>query len=802
MLLSVKWLQDFTPYAGSVQDLVHCLTMLGLEVEEQITPFAQLKELRVGRILECRAHPNADQLQLCRVDLGLDRELDIVCGAPNVCSGQMVPVAPAGSKLPSGHSIKKSKIRGVQSQGMILSEKELGLGEDHSGIMVLQPDLNPGQALTQALNLDDLILDIGLTPNRGDCLSVLGIAREVSAAFGLPLFLPDCTLQEEAPASSSLLEIQIQDPELCSLYQARIIRDIRIAPSPFWLRSRLLCLGLRPVNNVVDITNYVLLEMGQPLHAFDRQLLTGELIRVAKAGQNLEFTTLDGQKQDLCPEDLLIWDRDQPVALAGIMGGANSEISPASQEVLLECAVFDPAAVRKTCRRLGLSSESAYRFERGVDQPGSALALDRACSLMQQIAGGSVLQEVSKQEPKPWQSPQIDFRPARAAKLLALDLDQDFCLHTLQNLGCEAKSIDQESCLVCPPSYRLDLTREVDLIEEIARFYGYEAIASKPPVIRRGLLSSRAEPLPDMAGYEFLQRIKLWAQGQGLQEVINYSFAGQKELSRLDLQTDILGIQNPLNLDQDSMRPVLAPGLFQSLALNIAQGNTHLQLFEVARCFQPDSDSETGAREKNLLGLAFHGLRQPEQWPWPRAEADYLELKGLLEHLLCRLLLPDCDCRLQMDHPYLDPALQILLQDTCLGSMGCLKPDIARDYRFRYPVWIAELDLDQLCSMHSGTLPTYRSWPKFPPVTRDMTIIAGPEVSFAALQKKILEFESPILYEYSLQDVYQPKGSPKQNITLRLVYRHSDKTLTDKEVDQEHSRLGSRLLQELPVSFP
>ncbi|MFP4391464.1 MAG: phenylalanine--tRNA ligase subunit beta [Desulfohalobiaceae bacterium] len=803
MLLSVNWLQEFTPYQGTVQELAHRLTMLGLEVEEQILPYAHLQGMLVGQITECWTHPKADQLQLCKVNLGQGQKANIVCGAPNVAAGQLVPVAPSGSTLPDGSQIKATKIRGEESQGMILSEKELGLGEDHSGIMVLEPELHPGQSLLQAMNLEDVLLDIGLTPNRGDCLSVLGIAREVSAAFGLPLHLPETSVQESSSSCPDMLRVHIQEPDLCPLYQARILTQPKLGPSPFWLRKRLLSLGLRPVNNIVDVTNYVLLELGQPLHAFDRELLAGDLIQVARSGEKQNFTTLDGQEQCLLPEDLLIWDQEKPIALAGIMGGANTEISPNTRDVILECAIFDPIQVRKTCRRLGLSSESAFRFERGVDQVGSRNALQRACHLLQKISGAKLLQGECRQEPRPWQSVQIEFRPSRASQLLALDLQKEFCQNTLQDLGCSIVKDQNRPWLVQPPSYRQDLTREVDLIEEIGRFYGFEQIASSSPSIKRPLFQEKSDQGQGQADYEFLHQIKTWAQGQGLQEVINYSFVAQKDLDRLGLDSQSsLRIQNPLSSDQDSLRSLLAPGLLHSLALNAAQGNAQQQLFELARCFEPDPGSETKAREKNLLGLALHGLRQPERWPWPRQEADFAELKGLLEHLFARLLLPEFTCSLQQGHPFLEPAVEIWQQEALLGIMGRLKPALARENRLRYAVWLAELDVDQLFRLQAAQELVYQPWPKFPPVVRDMTIVAGSDVSYEQLQNKIQEAGSPILHEFQLQDLYQPQGSAKRNLTLRLIYRHQERTLTDKEVDQEHARLGDLLLQDLPVSFP
>ncbi|WP_449242044.1 phenylalanine--tRNA ligase subunit beta, partial [Desulfovibrio sp.] len=413
MLISLSWLREFVPYEGGVQDLGDRLTMLGLELEGVHDPFEGIAQVVVGHVAECARHPESDHLSVCSVDIGAGELLSIVCGAPNVAAGQKVPVAPVGSTLPGGLQIKKAKLRGVPSMGMICSERELGLSEAHEGILVLSDTCRVGQPLTEALNLERTVLDISITPNRADCLSVLGIARETALAFGLPLTMPPCGVEEGGAEAAGLLRVEIADGEFCPLYQARLLSGVRMGKAPDWMRYRLTAIGLRPISNVVDVTNYVMMELGQPLHAFDRNLLAGGVIRVAPASDGTRFTTLDGQERKLLASDLLIWDGEKPVALAGVMGGLNSEIGDATTEVALECAVFRPGAIRRTARRLALPSEASYRFERGVDQIGARLAVDRAARLMAEVSGATVLRGVVAAEPKPWTTRVHGFRLGR-----------------------------------------------------------------------------------------------------------------------------------------------------------------------------------------------------------------------------------------------------------------------------------------------------------------------------------------------------------------------------------------------------
>ena len=801
MYLSLNWLLECTPYSGSVDELVHTLTMLGLEVDEEFEPFTSLRLFRTGRILDCRPHPEADSLTLCRVDLGGEQPLDIVCGAPNVEPGLHVPVAPAGTELPSGNRVERTKIRGRTSEGMILSEKELGLGEDHSGIMVLKEPVSPGTPLLEALGLKDHILDVEITPNRGDCLSILGIAREVAACFGLPLHFPLTELQEEPPDCADSVSVSVLDGPACPLYQARVAEKVHFGTSPDWLRYRLLAMGQRPVNAVVDITNYVMLETGQPLHAFDLDRLSGPGIRVDRSGSERDFTTLDGHTRRLSPEDLLIWDLERPVALAGIMGGQDTEISPGSTRLLLESAVFDPTTIRKTARRLGLSSESSYRFERGVDQVGSRMALDRASHLIQRLTGAEMRQGVSQSEPIPWEPLHIPFRPERARSLLALDASDGFCRNTLKAHGCDIDTGENGGWTVTPPSHRNDLSREEDLVEEVGRVYGFEEIPEDLPRVAKSL--HEESHTPEKAENDFQRRIRHWAKGIGLQEVMNYSFVSSADLDALNLPRESrLGLANPLTSEQDTLRPVLAPGLLLSLRLNVDRNSEDLRLFEVARAFELDSRLDTRSRETTRLGIALHGSRYPRYWPWPGETADFLDLKGVVQNLLATLHLDREDWIEQAEHPYLNPCARIRIGEEYLGYAGELKAEASRRYHARHPVWLAEIDLDRLQAMYRSITVSYTHWSKYPPVFRDMTLVAGPDLSFESIRHQIETAQGPLLNSFSLLDIYQPPETSNRNLTLRMVYRHPERTLTDREVDNEHGKLGDHLQRTLPVRFP
>ncbi len=801
MLLSLAWLREFTPYDGTPQALADRLTMLGLEVEEIKNPFEAIMPVVVGKVLTCAPHPDSDHLSCCTVDVGGPAPLPIVCGAPNVAAGQLVPVAPVGVTMPGGLVIKKSKIRGQVSEGMICSQSELGLAEARSGgIMVLPETSLVGQPLPEALALDTCVLDVSITPNRADCLSVLGLARETAMAFDLPLTLPDVAYPEEGPDAATQVAIEIEDPEQCPVYRAKVLQGVKVGPSPDRIRWRLLAVGQRPISNIVDVTNYVLFELGQPLHAFDRNKLAGNVVRVRNAAEGETIVTLDGQTRLLTSRDLLICDAEKPVALAGVMGGANSEMEAGSSEVLLECAVFRPGSIRKTARRLSLPSEASYRFERGVDQPGSVYAMNRAVALMLETAGGKALPGAASAEPKPFTPRGIGFRPARASMLLGVEMPEAFCRKTLAALGCKLTDIDPSGVMaVTPPSYRLDIEREADCIEEVGRVYGLDRIPPRLPRVAKSL-----DDAPAGTEFDFWADVREWAVGAGLREAVNYSFVGHADLDLLCLDAQCrVSVANPLSEDQNVLRPMLAPGLFLTVRHNLAQGNANLRLFETARIYEADAASESTARESGRLGIVLHGARHPEGWPWPKDEvAGYADLKGLVEHLLRHFHLPEARFAAGDNLPWLAPQVDVLLGETRLGVLGQVTPEVADAFHARSGLWLAELDLDALRALVEARKPSFAPLPGFPPVRRDITLAAPAGVSVGALLDAIREAKAPIFEDVLLLDAYRPEGEADRRLTFRITYRHPEKTLKDKDVDKVHEALASAVLSRLPVSRP
>ncbi|EPR40786.1 Phenylalanyl-tRNA synthetase beta chain [Desulfovibrio sp. X2] len=796
MLLSLSWLREFVPYEGEVQALADKLTMLGLEVDAVERPFAALEKIVVGHVVECGRHPDADKLSVTRVDVGSE-VLDIVCGAPNVARGQKVAVATVGTTLPDGLTIKKAKLRGQPSNGMICSERELGLGEGHSGILVLDPMTPVGLSLTEALSLESHVLDIDLTPNRADCLSIMGLARETAMAFNLPFSVPGVTLTEDASErASDLVRIEIADPEQCPLYQGRVVRGMKIGPSPDWMRYRLIAMGQRPISNVVDVTNYVMLETGQPLHAFDMDLIEGGTIRVALAEAGTAFVTLDGQERSLLSTDLLIHDGAKPVALAGVMGGANSEIGDGSTNLLLESAVFRPGTIRKTARRLALHSEASHRFERGVDQPGSRHALDRAAALIAELSGGRIVSGVTSSEPEPWQQPVLRFRPKRAGAVVGIDFDPAFCERTLRGVGCELEKTDTAEWTVRAPSFRRDLEREIDLVEEVARVYGIDRIPETMPAV----IGGAGAPVGG-GEFDFLMRLKHWGRGAGLRECIYYSFVAEADLDALRLPREgRVRVANPLTEDQAVMRTSVVAGLLQALRANLNQGNADLRLFEVAKTYFADETSDTRTREHTRLGILLHGGRFPGGHPWPAdALADYADLKGLVEDLARALGVSGLAFTMAGEHPFLSPCVSVSANGRDLGLLGLLDPEIAGEYRARSEVWLADLDVAALRDAWSAEKISFCELPRFPASWRDVTLVTPHSVHVDQVLAAMRGAGVKLLEDARLVDSYAPKGGDGRNLTFRLTYRAPDRTLRDADVDKAHGTLTDKVLAALSV---
>ncbi len=796
MLLSLKWLREFVPLEASAQELGDRLTMLGLELEDILHPYDGIKTIVVGHVLTKEAHPDSDHLAVCTVDVGQGEPLTIVCGAPNVAAGQKVPVALVGTTMPGGMVIKKAKLRGVPSFGMICSERELGLTDDHSGIMVLPEAFRVGDRLVDALDLDTEILEIGITPNRGDCLSVLGLAREAALAFKLPLTMPKVHVEEKGADWTSEWSIGIPKPELCPFYQLRLVEGVTVKPSPAWMRYRLHAVGVRPISNIVDITNYVLMELGQPLHAFDRDKLEGGRTEISLAREGERIVTLDGQERVLTASDLLIRDGVKPVALAGVMGGLETEISDASRAVMVESAVFRPETIRKTARRQSLPSEASYRFERGVDQGGSAYAMNRAVSLMAECAGGVVRTGACTLEPKPWIASVPTFRVRRAVDLLGMDVEPAFCADTLERLGCALDRGDEAAWKVTTPSWRQDLSREVDLIEEIARVKGMDTIPETLPAVSRPL-ERFGQP---ESRYAFLSRVKAWGSGLGLNEAENYSFVGHKDLDHLGLPKEgRIDIINPLTEEQNVLRTALAPSLLQNVRTNIAHGNMGVRLFEVANVFEADAASQTTAKERARLVLVMYGSLYDTAWPHAEMDAGYADIRGLVEHFAGFLHLAVPAFIREAEHPAYAPCVRVEIDGRPVGLIGQVKPQLADAYHARKPVWLAELDLETLWELHQQARIAFRPLAVFPPSRRDVTVIAPTALSVSAIEEHIRGLRIAILEDVTLIDLYEPKDTEERNLTFRLTFRKADRTLKDAEVDKEREKVAQSLVKNLGV---
>lgn len=810
MLLSLKWLREFVPFEGDAQTLGDRLTMLGLELDDIIHPYENISQIVIGHVLTCEKHPESDHLSVCTVDVGQGEALTIVCGAPNVAAGQKVPVVLVGTVMPDGTKIKKSKLRGVPSCGMICSERELGLSDEHEGIMVLPDSFRPGDKFIDALDLDKDVLDISITPNRADCLSVLGLARETALAFHLPLTLPQIDLSDSGTDFGQEWTIDVPQPEYCPFYQARLVENVTIEPSPLWLRLRLHTVGIRPISNIVDVTNLVLMELGQPLHAFDRDKLRGNRIEASLAKEGERITTLDGQERVLVSGDILIRDGERPVALAGIMGGLETEITETSRNVLVESAVFRPASIRRTARRLGLSSEASYRFERGVDQIGSVRAMNRAVSLMAQLSGCVIRCGASTNEGHPWVAPKPHFRVHRAADLLGMPVDADFCRDTFVRLGCQVEEKEPEDWIVSTPSWRQDLPREADLIEEVARVRGMDTLPETLPAISRPL-SAFGQP---ESRFDFLAKIREWGSGLGLNEAENYSFVGQKDLDRLHLpKEERIAILNPLTEDQNVLRTELAPGLLNNVRHNIAHDNTGLRLFEVANVFKADPKSETTAHEEGRLGIVLYGSVFDSDWLRPVEDAGYADLRGVIENCTTFFHLPKPNfAPLEENDPlavrtaYLAPRIKISLPSDSgdpevIGIMGRVRPEIADSFHAdRKAIWLAELNVEILAVRHRNAKLSFVPLPVFPAVRRDITVMAPTNLSVTAILTAIQNMHLNTLEDVELIDLYEPESEKSErNLTFRLTFRKKDRTLKGSEVDKEREKVAQSLIKTLGV---
>ena len=791
MRLSLNWLADLVELSAAPEVLADRLTMAGLEVEaiERVVP--DFSGVVVARVTKVEPHPQADRLRLAEVTSG-SQGYRVVCGAPNLEAGRLYPFAPPGAVICGGQRIKPAKLRGIASEGMLLAEDELGLSPDHVGLIDLPQDLPLGQDLAAVLNLSDVVLEVAVTANRSDCLSILGLAREVAALLDVPLRHPEIAVAPDSEGEPLQARVSILDPVHCPRYAARLLTGLTVRPSPFWMRRRLQVSGIRAINNLVDVTNYVLIEFGQPLHAFDFQRLqNGEIVVRLPRPEEARFTTLDGQERRLDPETLLICDAGRPVALAGIMGGLDSEVTPETSQVLIESAYFNPATVRRTAKRLGLSTEASYRFERGVDPEGVIHALERAARLMAEVGGGRVVGPRLDEYPAPLQHPRLGLRVSRANQVLGTGFSTETVAALLKRLHLPAVCLDRENLAVQVPSFRNDLTREVDLIEEIARLAGFEDI---PVTLPRGQVDTRRP------GFEARLRdqTRQLLLGLGFFEVINYAFQSEQlEVLAAAAGAAPLVLANPLSEEQAVMRTSLIPGLLDSLRRNTLNRVQNLRLFETAKVFLPQLGADLPREEGWVAGLMY-GAREEVSWAAASREAvTFFDLKGVVESLLEGLQIPDVNFRPEALPPYLSRGAGVYAGAKELGCLGEVAPEIGERLDLEGAIFVFNLNLSALAQ--AAAPPLFSPLSRFPALYRDLALVLPEAVPAAQVSEALYRHGRPWLEEARLFDVYTGDQVPpgKRSLAFRLTYRDQERTLTDDLVNPLHEALVAAVTREL-----
>lgn len=798
MQVSLRWLKDYVDIDLTPAEIADLLTMTGLEVDavrEVSPPFTNVV---VAKILSLRPHPNADKLSLCEVTTG-EETLPIVCGAPNIQAGDVVPLAKVGATIPGGYTIKRSKIRGELSLGMLCSEEELGIGEDTTGILILPPDLPLGKDLAAALDLNDTAFDIGITPNRSDCLSMIGVAREIASLTGKTLRLPEIQVAEGEEEIGTLSSVTILDPDLCPHYSARMIRNVTAAPSPRWMRLRLEAVGLRSISNIVDVTNFVMMELGQPLHAFDFRFLEEGRIVVRRSAQGERFVSLDEKERTLKANTLMICDGVKPVAIAGIMGGLNSEIKPDTRDILLESAYFTPAAIRRSARDLGMSTDAAFRFERGIDPEGVLRALDRAAQLIAELSGGTVSKGRIDEHPQPVAAVgEILLRCRKVNALLGTEIGAEEMVEILRSLGMEVRMMEgaEGEYGVKPPSFRMDISREVDLAEEIARIYGYSNVPVTLPMGRMAPVQpNRKRVLED--------RMRRALTGSGFSEVITYSFISPGAADILQLEAGDerrkgVRILNPLTEDSSVMRTTLSYSLLKVAQENANAGGYNLKIFEFGKSFFPGQAGELPLETKELACL-MTGLRDRELWSGGTAMVDFYDLKGCFEGLAAALKLTGIQYRSDKPQPFLHPgrSCAIYLGEKPIGYLGEVHPDVLTRLDLKNRALILELDLDVLAEHFSDGV-TFREFSRYPESSRDVAFVISKEVESVAMLDIALASAEELLENVCVFDVYAGAGVPegKKSLGLRFTYRSSATTLTDEVVNRVHAKIVQRIIDQ------
>lgn len=776
MKVPVNWLKDFVDIDVEIEELVEAMTMSGSKVEGIESPGQEISRVVAGKILQVEKHPNADKLLVCQVDVG-DETIQVLTGAKNVKAGDVVPVALDGSTLPGGIKIKKGKMRGLESNGMMCSIGELNLSKDdypeacEDGIFILNPDVIPGTDIKDVLGLNEVVIDFEITSNRPDCLSVLGIAREAAVTLGKPIRKPEIIVKEEDDSAEKYASVEIKDTDLCARFAARILKDVKIEPSPEWMRNRLKAAGIRPINNIVDITNYVMLELGQPMHAYDLENIEGGKIIARRAVDGEILKTLDDQDRKLDSSMLVIADAVKPLGVAGVMGGANSEIKETTKTILLECANFDGISVRLTAKKLGMRTEASSRFEKGLDVENVITAINRASQLAVEMGAAKVCSGIIDCYPHKAERKTIKFRPDRINAFLGTSISTEYMVKTLRDLEFD---VDENNMTVTVPSFRLDVEREADLAEEIARFYGYNNIKAT-------LLEGKSATLGKKSYKQKLEDlIKDTMISCGMYEIYTYSFTSPKVLDALNIPEDselrkAVVISNPLGEDYSIMRTTTIPDMLDAISRNYNRRVDGARLFEMSYVYIPESLPVTKLPyEKEILTLGMYG------------NADFYDLKGVVEELLDALGIRRVNFLPESNDPTFHPGrtASVLIKGQKIGTIGQIHPEVADKFECPEETYIGVLEVEKLIE-NANMEVEYKPLPKFPAVTRDIAMLVKDEILVKQIEDIISSNSGNILEDMKLFDVYKGKQIPDgmKSVAYSITFRGQDRTLTDDEVN-------------------
>lgn len=799
MRASIKWLKDYVEFDETPEKLADMLTMAGVPVEKIDYLGEGIENVVTGRIAEITVHPNADKLSVCKIDTGNGKTYTIVTGATNVCEGQIVPVALSGAKLPGGVEIGEANFRGVPSQGMLCSADELNMDSKiispdlRNGIYILPAGTPLGIDAREAMGLDDVVLEFELTPNRADCFSVIGLAREVAVLTGGTLKKPMLNLREEGKEKAgSLATVQIQEPGLCSRFAARILKDIKIGPSPVWLQKRIQAAGMRPINNVVDVTNFVMLEMGQPMHAYDYNLLAKHSIIVRRANPGERLTTLDGAKRELSADMLVISDAVQAVGIAGVMGGLATEVTANTQNVLLEAASFNGASIRRTSRALGLRSEASGRFERGIDTANIIRALDRAAKLLEDMGACVVCPDIVDNYPDVQLPRQFSFIPAAINTYLGIEVPQARMEDILKRLGFVVDS-QPGKIQVTVPTWRGDVTGPADISEEIARINGYDSIPTTTPC-------GKYERGDQSYLQKIANKVKDTLEAGGFSEIMSFSFSHPAVFDKLHFAADsqlrqAIPIMNPITDEFPVLRTTLLGGIMENVARNLARKNDDLRLYELGAVYRPHSlPLQELPEEPVMLCGALCGRRQDLAWNQTRDAVDFYDAKGAVELVLAKLGIDYVVTAGEYLAMHPGKTALFMKDGEIIGAVGEAHPKVLDAFDVNRKVYLFDLQVGQLVK-HASLIGDYRPLPKFPAIARDLALILPVDTPSAAVTDAIRESGGELLSDIRLFDVYTGEQVPAgaKSLAFSLVFRAADRTLTDDEVEKHYSSILKHL---------